>query len=135
VWNRSGDQNRVDPLRRRAHARQLGTVADEHGADLLVAARAQRLDRLDEVNGAVPCAERPREDRHGRDRQPHVRRLRPGVGPEALCIGAPLEDANALARYVGWNDRRVGRITGAFTSSTATARISAAERIASPPKL
>jgi hypothetical protein len=59
------------------------------------------------MNGAVPCAECAREDRHGGDGHPHVRRLIRRAGMEAIRVCAPLEDADVLARDVRWNDRCV----------------------------
>jgi hypothetical protein len=55
VRQRAGDQDRSTP-RAAAHARQFGAVADQHGADVPPSARAQQLDRLDEV--IAPCHDR-----------------------------------------------------------------------------
>ena len=109
VRNRAGEGHAGNALTRRAHAGELGAVSDQHGVDVVAALLPQAPNRIDQVHGAVPGAERACEDGQGPARPALERQLTCGVGAEPHGVGAPFELDDPFGRDGRRKNRGVGR--------------------------
>ena len=87
-----------------AYARQLRAVADEHGFDVVPAARSQPPYGVNQRDRAVPCAKSPGEHRNDVTFIARERNLTRSAGTKALRVGAPLGPKNLRRGHIGRDD-------------------------------
>ena len=134
VRQRAGERDAGHAARGALGRRALRAVADEDGAEPVIAGGMQPRERRRELRDAVPRPERAGKHAQNavgiaRERQRPVR-----VRPEVIDVGAPLDFEHAAAIDPGRKDVRrrrdeqVGRAGRSDRASAASARRAARDR-------